>query len=122
MGIFRRLIRSVGYAIEGVVYTFFTQRNARVEACIGVLVITVAAWLRVSGVEWAILLLTIGSVLAAETMNTAVERMTDLLSPEKHQSAKHAKDAAAGAVLILSITAAVIGAIILGPRLLTRFN
>lgn len=116
----RYLLRSFGYAFEGVWYTLFTQRNARIEVCFGLAAIVVAAWLGLSEIAWTILLLTIGSVLAVETMNTAIERMVDLLSPEKQQNAKHAKDAAAGAVLVLSITAAVIGLVILGPHLYRR--
>jgi diacylglycerol kinase len=117
MGVIQRIVRSFGYAIEGVIYTFFTQRNARIEACIGVAVGVVAAWLRVSRIEWAVLLLTIGGVLAAEMFNTALERVVDLLSPEKQSAAKHAKDVAAAAVLILSLAAAAVGFVILGPPL-----
>src|SRR5437773_5472316 len=113
MRILRNIVRSFGFAIEGVFYTLATQRNARIEVCIGVAVVGVATWLQISRGEWAILLLTIGGVLAAEAMNTAVERMVDLLSLEKQQSAKHAKDAAAGAVLALSLAAAVVGFLIL---------
>lgn len=117
MRLLRNLIRSFGFAFEGVFYTIATQRNARIEFLVGLLVVIVAGWLRVSRWEWSILLLTIGLVLAAETMNTAIEKMVDLLSPEKHQSAKHAKDAAAGAVLVTSLAAAVVGFVILGPPL-----
>ncbi len=117
----RNLARSFSFAFEGVFYMFATQRNARIEAAIGVAVVAVAGWLRVSRGEWAILLLTIGAVLAAEALNTGIERMVDLLSPDQRQEAKHAKDAAAGAVLILSFAAAAIGFAILGPPLWHRF-
>ena len=120
MRILRNLVRSFGFAFEGVFYTIASQRNARIEFLVGLLVVIVAAWLRVGRGEWAILLLTIGLVLAAETMNTAIEKMVDLLSPEKQQSAKHAKDAAAGAVLVTSMAAAVVGFVILGPPLWAR--
>jgi diacylglycerol kinase len=120
MRMLRNLVRSFGFAFEGVFYTIASQRNARIEFLVGLLVVIVAAWLRVSRGEWAILLLTIGLVLAAETMNTAIEKMVDLLSPEKQQSAKHAKDAAAGAVLVTSMAAAVVGFVILGPPLWAR--
>ncbi len=116
----RNLIRSFGYALEGVFYTLGTQRNARIEVVIGIAVAIVAGWLRVSRGEWAILLLTIAAVLTAETFNTSIERMVDLLSPDRRDEAKHAKDAAAGAVLIVSIAAAVVGFVILGPALWRR--
>lgn len=121
MRMLRNLVRSLSFAFEGVFYMLATQRNARIEAVIGIAVAGVAGWLSVSRGEWAILLLTIGTVLAAEAFNTGIERMVDLLSPERRQEAKHAKDAAAGAVLILSIAAAAIGFIILGPPLWHRF-
>jgi len=117
----RNLLRSFSFAFEGVFYMFATQRNARIEALVGIAVLAVASWLRVSRVEWAILLVTIGVVLAAEAFNTGIERMVDLLSPERRQEAKHAKDAAAGAVLILSFAAAAVGFVILGPPLWYRF-
>ena len=116
-----RLIRSFGYAIEGIFYMLATQRNARIEAVIGVIIVAVATWLHVTPTQWAILILTIGVVLAAEAMNTAIERMTDLLSPEKQASAKHAKDAAAGAVLLVSLAAIGVGIAVLGPLLFAKF-
>ena len=115
MGMLRNLVRSFGYAFEGLLYTLFTQRNARIEVACAAAVLGAAAWLHVSRVEWAVLLLTIGIVLSAETMNTAIEKIVDLLSPQIQENAKHAKDVAAGAVLIVSIAAAVIGMVILGP-------
>ncbi|MCX7421492.1 MAG: diacylglycerol kinase family protein [Planctomycetia bacterium] len=68
--------------------------------------------------EWAILSLTIGTVCAAESANTAIEFVVDLVSPEYHDLARRSKDAAAGAVLIMALTALVIGGLILGPPLL----
>jgi undecaprenol kinase len=72
----------------------------------------------------AILLLAIGGVLVAETFNTAMEAFVDLLSPDYHTAAKTAKDVAAGATLLASLTAAGVGLCILGPplcRLILRF-
>ncbi len=118
----RKLVRSIKFAIGGVAYTLRTQRNAQIEVVIGILVIAVASWLRVNATEWAVLLLTIAAVLAVETFNTAIEQAVDLLSPERKESAKRAKDAAAGAVLIVSIAAAVVGFIILGPPLIEHLR
>lgn len=76
-----------------------------------------ALWLRLDLVHLAILILTIGAVLAGETINTTVEAIVDLLSPEFNERARVAKDVSAGAVLILSLTAVAVGLMILGPPL-----
>lgn len=85
-------------------------------------VVVLAAWLQVDSLRWAILLVTIGAVSAAETINTTVEAIVDLLSPEWHESAKVAKDVSAGAVLLLALTAVAVGLLILGPPLLERLQ
>ena len=108
------------YAWQGLVYTVQTQRNARIHLFVGSVVFVVAGWLNLDTVRWSVLVLTIGGVLAAETINTTVEAVVDLLSPEWHAQAKVAKDVAAAGVLILSMTAVVIGLLILGPPLCHR--
>jgi diacylglycerol kinase len=84
------------------------------------IVLAVAIWLRVGLSSLSILVLTIGAVIAGETINTFVEAIVDLLSPEWHESAKIAKDVAAAAVLILSVSAVVVGLLLLGPPLWAR--
>jgi diacylglycerol kinase len=111
------LLRSFGFALEGVSYLIRTQRNAQIEVVIGVVVIAVAAWLRVSALEWAVLILAMALVLALEALNTAIELAVTLASPERHPLAKAAKDVAAAMVLIAVTGAVVVGAIVLGPRL-----
>lgn len=112
-----RFWRSVSHAWSGLVYTFRTQRNARWHVVGGLAVVALATWLQLDLVRWAILALTIGAVGAGETINTTVEAMVDLLSPEWHERAKVAKDVSAGAVLLLAMTAIVVGLLILGPPL-----
>ena len=83
-------------------------------------VVVCASWLRVSRTDWLWLLLAIALVLAAELLNTAVERMVDLTAGEmQHPLAKAAKDTAAGAVLVMAVFAAAVGGAVLGPPLLT---
>lgn len=86
----------------------------------GILVLGLAAWLQLTRIDFSVLILTIGAVLAGETINTTVEAIVDLLSPEWHESAKIAKDVAAGGVLILSLAAVLIGLVVLGPPLWER--
>jgi diacylglycerol kinase len=109
-------------AFAGVVHVLQTQRNARIEFAIAAAVVGVAAWLRISTIEWALIVLVIAAVTAAEIANTALEAIVNLLAPEYHDAAKIAKDASAGAVLVLSVASAVIGLILLGPPLLARLT
>lgn len=111
-------LASFRFASEGLRHLFVTQRNARVQAGLGALALVLAAALRISRIEWAILALTIGAVLALEGVNSAIEAVVDLVTDEYHPLAKAAKDAAAGAVWLMALTAAAVGAILFLPRLL----
>ncbi len=111
------LWRSFGHAIDGIWLTVRTQRNARIHVFFAVCVVAVGAWLQLDAIRWSILAVTIGAVLVGETINTAVEALVDLLSPQFDERAKVAKDVSAGAVLLLGITAVVVGLLILGPPL-----
>ena len=108
---------SFAFAWQGLVYTVRTQRNARRHVTIALAVIAMALWLQIDALRWAVLVLTIGAVCAGETINTTVEALVDLMSPEWHERAKVAKDVSAGAVLLLAITAMVVGLLVLGPPL-----
>jgi diacylglycerol kinase len=115
------LIRSFGYAFEGVGYILRTQRNARIELAFAIAAVLLAAWLGIGAVEWAVLVLTIVIVLALEWMNTALELAVSLASPEAHASAKAAKDVAAACVLLGAFASLVVGVLLFGSRLVARF-
>jgi diacylglycerol kinase len=114
------LLRSFGYAFEGVAYILRTQRNARIELAIALAAVALAAWLGISAVEWAVLALTIALVLALEWINTSLELAVSLASPERHPSAKAAKDVAAACVLLGAITSVVVALLLFAPRLVSR--
>jgi len=92
-----------------------TQRNAWIHACASVAVFALSLWLGLSRLEWAIIFLTVGLVWMAEFVNTALEAVVDLASPDLHPLAKVGKDVAAAAVLIGAGTAVIIGLLVLGP-------
>ena len=115
-----RIGRSFYFAFAGLAHLFGTQRNARIEAGLGVLACALGALVGLSRVEWALLAFTIALVLILEGLNTSIEAAVDLASPELHPLAKSAKDLAAGMVLIASIASLVIGLLILGPPLWRR--
>ena len=105
------------HAIHGWWYVLRTQRNAWIHAVVATLVFIAAVWLQISRDEWTIVILTTTMVFAAEFINTAIEAVVDLASPEKHPLAKVGKDVGAGAVLISALAAVLIGLLILGPPL-----
>lgn len=113
-----RLFRSFQYAFQGIGHALRTQANLRIHIVISIAVVIVGLWLRISPVEWAILIVTMMIVLSAELFNTALEATVDRISAESHPLAKIAKDAAAGAVLITAIGAVIVGLLIFGPKLL----
>lgn len=109
--------KSFGYAIEGTIYSYRKGTHFKMHVAAAIVVILMGFFYSISTTEWLVLILTISSVISAETMNTAVEEACDVLHPEHHPGAKLAKHCAAGAVLILSITAILIGLIIFIPKI-----
>ena len=114
------LLRSFGYAFAGIAYILRTQRNARIEGAIGIAAVVLALWLGLTPLEWAVLAITIALVLALEWVNTSLELAVSLASPERHPSAKAAKDVAAACVLLGAITSVVVGLLLFAPRLVSR--
>jgi diacylglycerol kinase len=120
MKFFLSRLRAFGHAFHGWGYVLRTQHNAWIHALATTLVVLLAAWLRLPARDWAVLLLTIGLVWMAEFINTALEAVVDLASPQLHPLAKVGKDVGAAAVLIAALTSVVIGLLILGPPLLEK--
>jgi diacylglycerol kinase len=110
-------VRAFRFAFEGLAYAWRSQPHLRVHAAIGSLAVVVGAGLGLNPAEWAVLLLTITAVLVLEMLNTVVEAVVDLASPERHPLAKIAKDVAAGAVLVAALGSLLVGAALFLPRL-----
>jgi diacylglycerol kinase len=115
------LLRSFGYAFAGIAFILRTQRNARIELAVGLTAVVLGLWLGLTPLEWAVLAITIALVLALEWVNTSLELAVSLASPERHPSAKAAKDVAAACVLLGAITSVVVGLLLFVPRLVARF-
>lgn len=116
----RRIIRGFSFAFAGLAHLCRTQSNFWVHLLAAALVVTLSAVLGVHGAELASLVLAVGLVLVLEALNTALEAVVDLASPEQHPLARVAKDVSAAAVLLAAATAAAIGLIVLLPRALGR--
>ena len=115
-------MQSLRHAIDGVILMLKSQHNAWLHATATVLVMLVAAVFRVSGREWCWLVIAVMAVWTAEALNTALELLADVASPEFHPLAKKAKDVAAGAVLISAAGSVVIAAFIFGPHIIKFLN
>jgi diacylglycerol kinase len=115
-------LRSFGYAFRGWWYVLRSQRNVWLHVVISLIVIGVSTWVRLKPLEWAVIVLTMAIVFAAEFLNTAIEAVVDLASPHKHPLAKVGKDVGAGAVLIAALAAVVVGILILGPPVWARLR
>lgn len=110
-------LKSFRYAFAGIAFMLRTQHNAWLHAVATVGVIATGLGLRVRATDWRWLIMAIIMVWVAETFNTAVEYVCDVVSPGHSELVKHAKDIAAGAVLICTIGAAIIGTLTLWPYL-----
>jgi len=115
----KNLIRSFSFAWQGLVYTWRTQANFRLETAIGILALLLSIWLKVDPVPVFLLILI---VLSLELVNTAIEAVCDLATTNLHPLAKTAKDAAAAAVLLAAIISFIIGLIIFLPPLVKKIN
>lgn len=117
----RRLLHreraAFGYAWQGLRGALREEVHFRVHIVATLTVLFLGALVPLTRADWALLTLATGAVWVAELFNTAIERLTDLASPGLHPLAGQAKDVAAAAVMLMAATAAVVGALILGPPL-----
>ncbi|MFF0827128.1 diacylglycerol kinase family protein [Brevibacillus sp. NPDC003359] len=116
----RRLTRSFTYALQGISYTVRTQRNMQIHVAAAIMVLVAAWWLQIPRSDVLLVLFSIGLVTSLELVNTAIEAVVDLASPEWHAKAKIAKDVGAGAVLMAAILSIIIGVLVFGQPLLQK--
>lgn len=114
-----RLIRSFGYALAGVSYCYKKEMNFRIHIFFAVATIITAAMLTVSLLDWIIITGCTGMVISLEMINTAIEKLCDIVSAERRPQIKVIKDISAGAVLMAAFGSACIGIIIFLPKFLT---
>lgn len=114
----RSLRKSFQHAFDGLIYVIKAERNMRIHIIIMFLIILLGFLLKIDITEWFICILLFGLVIAAECLNTAIEKMVDIFCPDKNELAKITKDSSAAFVLILAVTSAVMGIILFVPKLL----
>jgi diacylglycerol kinase (ATP) len=118
----KKRIKSFGFAIKGIRLVFGHEPNMNIHLVITAVVIISGYLFSISMVEWILCLICFGMVIGMEMMNSAIENVVDLASPEIHPLAAKAKDVAAGAVLICAFIAAMVGLLIFGPKILVIIN
>lgn len=112
-------VMSFKYAINGILLMLKSQHNAWIHATVSVLAILFGIFFRLSSEKWCWMVVAIIAVWTAEALNTALELLADVASPEFHPLVEKAKDVAAGAVLISAVGSVAIAILILGPNILT---
>jgi len=117
----KKLFRSFGFAFTGIFELIKSEQNARIHLFISICVVIAGFLFCISASEWCIVALCIGLVFTAEAFNTVLEKLVDHLFLQKHETARLAKDIAAGAVLFSASMAVVCGLIIFLPKLLSLF-
>jgi undecaprenol kinase len=108
-------VKSLSYAQRGLARVLAEEANFRIQMVVAVAVLAAAWYLGLSVFEKAVLVLAIALVLVLELLNSALERVVDILKPRIHHYVEEMKDIAAGAVLIASVASVVIGALIFWP-------
>ena len=103
---------SFGCALKGIAATIRGERNIKVQLAIAIVALALGAVVLRDLFEWVVVIFCCGCVIGAELINTAIEHVVDLVSPEWNELAGKAKDAAAGAVLVIALAAGTIGVIV----------
>lgn len=112
-------MKSIAHALRGIQTVFLTEQSFRLQSLAAVFVVALAAWFGVTFYEWVLLLVLIGTVLSLELVNSIFERFADAFKPRLHPMVREVKDIMAGAVLMMSLLALVVGVMIFYPYVRT---
>ncbi|MDR0395423.1 MAG: diacylglycerol kinase family protein [Tannerella sp.] len=118
---FRKRIAGFKYAFHGI-GLLCNEHNVWLHGIIGLCVVVAGFLLDISAMEWVVVVIVCGGVFAAEALNTAIEKLADVVSPEYNEAIKKIKDLSAGGVLLMAITAAITGLILFLPKLIALFE
>ena len=118
----KKRLDSFKFAFAGIRDLFKTEPNAIIHLIAAVLAVSMGLFFSISKTEWCFVIFSIALVFSAEAFNTAIEHLTNLVSPDYHELAGKTKDAAAAAVLLVAVGAAIVGLIIFLPKILVLFG
>ena len=119
---FGRFLKSFGYSMDGLIYAYKYEQSMLIHVIVTIAVVITNILLRINSYEWLVTLLSIGMVLSAELINTAIEAVVDLVTLEIHPLAKIAKDCGSAATFILACMAAAIGCVVYIPKFIDIFS
>ena len=105
-------------ALRGLVWAFVGERSLRIEVFVLAVVVALGLVVQLSLISWALIAAAAVAVLVVELINSSIEALADVVHPQQHDGIARAKDIAAGAVLLVSLAAALVGLVVLGPPLL----
>ena len=117
----KRFFKSFTYAFMGIIESLRTEQNLLFDFIYAIITIVLGILLKLSIIEFAIVLLAVGLVISLEMVNTAIEYAIDMAMPEIHPLAKISKDVAGGAVLVSAIMALIVGLLIYVPKVIALF-
>lgn len=118
----KRFFKSFSYAIKGIISALKTEQNLLIDFIVAIVTILLGIYLKLSTIEFCIVLLAMSLVISMELVNTSIEYAIDMAMPEIHPLAKISKDVASGAVLFSAIISLVIGIIIYLPKIIALFS
>lgn len=118
---FKKQLKSFTFAWKGILTCAGHEQNITFHLIAAIIVLAAGFCFGISRTEWMVVMLCIGTVIAAELFNSAIERLVDMVSPEWEKIAGEVKDIAAGAVLITAIAAAIVGIIVFLPYVIALF-
>ena len=118
----KRFGKAVRYALDGLFYLLHSEKNIRIQMVILMIAILAGIFLKISNSGWIAVCLSAGLVLAAESINTAIERLSDSVSTEYNEKIKRAKDVAAAGVMITAAVSIVVGLLVFIPAILKLFH
>lgn len=114
-------LKSFKFAFQGIKHLFKEEHNSWVHLIFTVVAILMGFWLKISILEWVLILFCVGFVFVSEIINSAIENVCNFISPEKHTTIKKIKDLSAAAVLFAAITALIVGCLVFIPKLVDKF-
>jgi diacylglycerol kinase (ATP) len=118
----RDRLKSFRFAFNGIRILLIHEHNAWVHLFATICVILAGFLLKISILEWVTIVIVIGFVIALEAINSSIEKLSDFVSPEKHNQIKIVKDLSAAGVLISAITAVIVGLLVFIPKIFALFN
>ncbi|WML59699.1 diacylglycerol kinase family protein [Neobacillus sp. PS2-9] len=116
------LLGSFSFAVAGILTALLSERNMRIHLISSIVVFLFSIYFSITKMEWIVILFAIGGMFSLELINTAIERVVDLVTKEYHPLAKQAKDIAAGAVFLYAVLAVIVGSIIFIPYIFKLFK